>query len=321
MKGFLLRILRKNALSFALIILAVVLFVIALSYLTGPILIVVSMVAFFIMFFGLWQSTKKDAVESAVSKHKLQQISNELEDLKKRNASLQHSNKVLRSKKINISKLKPLVELGMFEAETQYTQFVNHYFDSDFNEIFDEEKIQLLQKNPEKYSDIYKDNPIHVMGALHFTIDAIYGIKFDKVDVKVSKEKSVVYVYGARPQFLSFKSRNVAWKNPITLRYNSPLIGKEGWKTDAHTSNLSYKFLDDYKLQVIKESEQGPEQLEWIKKPLEGQITNVLEMLFFKGYEIVHVDEKDNSFMSLNTYANSDYISSDNAIALQEMLD
>ena len=51
----------------------------------------------------------------------------------------------LHDMKINVSNIKPLVEIGLFEAETEFTQFVDQYFDTHFNEIHDEGMVELIK--------------------------------------------------------------------------------------------------------------------------------------------------------------------------------
>lgn len=288
----------------------ILLIVLALSQLSGNVLIAICFFGALIMGFGFFKTIKTEAIEGALNKDKLQRIANEYDNLKEAHLKLLSENQALSDMQINVSNIKPLVEIGLFEAETEFTQFVDQYFDENFNEIYHPEKINLIKATPAIYAERFVDNPIRISGALHFKIDAIYGIKVEEISVKTYENNNmpVVEIYGARPRFLSFKSRTVAWKNPLALKYSSPLLGKESWKTDNKLLEPFNNYIENYRENVIRASEKGPKELEWIKKPLEGQIKSMLSMLFFKGYIMHFVDHKTDDFISLNQFANSKLI-------------
>lgn len=303
--------LKKNLIYLILIIAGILLIGFAFSELTGNVLIALSILGGIILLIGFWKSLKNDAVDGALAKERLDDVSTRYEKLKREHLKLAADHQSLHDMKINVSNIKPLVEIGLFEAETEFTQFVDQYFDNHFNEIHDEGMVELIRTTPSIYAEKYNDSPIRISGALHFKIDAVYGIKVDEIQIKTYEENGLpnVAVYGAKPKFLSFKSRNVEWKSPIALKYSSPLIlGKETWKTDAKLLEPYNRYIDKYRAKVIEDSERGPKELEWIKKPLENQIKSMLSILFFKGYAIHFVEEVDDSFISLNEFANSKLI-------------
>lgn len=312
---------KKRILYIILLLLGIGLILYALSKLSGELLLVIVGVGAIVALIGFFQTIKKDAVDNALNKDKLSRLNKEYEDLKRQHFKVVSENKRMQDMKINVSNIKPLVELGLFEAETEFTQFVDQYFDEHFNEINDEGMIELIKNNPSNYAEKYADNPIRIFGALHFKLDAIYGIKVDEIKVNTYEENGLpkVKVFGAKPKFLSFKSRDVLWKNPIALKYSSPLIGKETWKTDNKLLPYYNKFIEERRTKTIKDSERGPKELEWIKKPLENQIKSVLEMMFFKGYVLELVEENDEHFISLNDFANSKLIENSNLELLNNL--
>ncbi|MFT4970667.1 MAG: hypothetical protein ACI9O4_002428 [Chitinophagales bacterium] len=79
------------------------------------------------------------------------------------------------------------------------------------------------------------------------------------------------------------------------------------------------RYIDKYRAKVIEDSERGPKELEWIKKPLENQIKSMLSILFFKGYAINFVKEQDSIFISLNAFANSKRIEDANLELLSNL--
>lgn len=110
---------------------------------------------------------------------------------------------------------------------------------------------------------------------MHFKIDAVYGVKLDEILIKTYQENALpkVDVYGAKPKFLSFRFRNVELKSPIALRYSSPIIlSKDTWKIDPKLLEPCNRCIDKCRTKETEDSERGPKELEWIKKPLENQI-------------------------------------------------
>lgn len=303
--------LKKKLVYIILILIGILIVGFAFSELTGNILIAFCVFGAIAMLIGFWKSVKGEAIEGALAKDKLNRVEDDYNKLKQEHLKLISDHKSLHDMKINVSNIKPLVEIGLFEAETEFTQFVDQYFDTHFNEIHDEGMVELIKTAPATYVEKYNDTPIRIAGALHFKIDAVYGIKVDEISIRTYEENGLpsVDVYGAKPKFLSFKSRNVAWKNPIALRYSAPMIiGKDTWKTDQKLLEPYNRFMDQYRDKVIADSEKGPKELEWIKKPLENQIKSMLSILFFKGYVINFVEVKDDNFISLNAFANSKLI-------------
>lgn len=298
----------------------VFLLIIALSQLSGQVLTIVSIAAAAIIAMGFINTAKKDVVEGALSKDKLERMQQDFEQLKYEHHKVLAENKTLHDMKVNVSNIKPLVEIGLFEAETAFTQFIDQYFDENNREINDPGLIELIKKQPNVYAERYADTPSRIIGSLHFNIDAIYGIKVEEIMVRLLAENGLpkVEVFGAKPKFLSFKSRSESWKNTVALRYSSPLIGKESWKTDPKLLELSSLFLESKKEKLLKETEKGPKELDWIKKPLENQIKSMLEMLFFKGYIIEFVEETTDDFISLNEFANSKLIQEPDSKLLTE---
>lgn len=306
--------LKKKLVYILLILIGVLLIFLAVSKMSGQLLIALSVIGAIIMIVGFWKSIKNEAVEGALNKDKLNRVAEDFEKLRQEHLKLISENKSLHDMKINVSDIKPLVEIGLFEAETEFTQFVDQYFDQYFNEIHDEGMVELIRNTPATYAEKYGDIPIRIFGALHFKIDAVYGIKVDEIKIKTYEENGLphVDVYGAKPKFLSFKSRKVTWKNPIALKYSAPIIGKETWKTDDKVLGKYNQFIEHYREKVIQNSEKGPKELEWIKKPLENQIKSMLNILFFKGYVINFVEGSNDDFISLNQFANSKLIKDSN---------
>ena len=183
--------LKKKLVYIVLILLGILIVGFAFSELTGNILIAFCIFGAIAMIIGFWKSIKGDAIESALAKDKLGRIENDYVKLKEEHLKLISEHKSLHDMKINVSNIKPLVEIGLFEAETEFTQFVDQYFDTHFNEINDEGMVELIKTTPSSYVEKYNDTPIRITGALHFKIDAVYGIKVDEISIRTYTENGL----------------------------------------------------------------------------------------------------------------------------------
>jgi hypothetical protein len=85
--------------------------------LTGNLLIALSVLGGIILLIGFWKSIKNDAVDGALSKDRLANVSEEYEKLKNEHLKLLADHQSLHDMKINVSNINPLVESGLFEAE------------------------------------------------------------------------------------------------------------------------------------------------------------------------------------------------------------
>jgi hypothetical protein len=203
---------------------------------------------------------------------------NQINDLSIENEKLKEENKDLRNRKLNISQIKGILDLGLIEVNTNFTRVWN-----------ETEEIE--------------EGKFHFLGALQVSIIAKYGIDLKELRIKIDKNNKV-FVANINPQFLSFKDLDYEWKISEFKEFKEPLFSSAHWKTSDKLGTLLDKRKEELRKKVHEEVKNGPEELEWIKEPLKKQITQSLEFVLglSPGREYVITESFDNSYLTLDQY-------------------
>ncbi len=103
--------------------------------------------------------------------------------------NLQAENNELRSRRLNISELRNILDLGLLQVNSSFTR---------------------------TWNDKYEENgrSLHFIGALQVKIAAKYGIDIHELRIKYDKERNEVMVANVKPKFLSFNDFDYEWKSP-----------------------------------------------------------------------------------------------------------
>lgn len=211
---------------------------------------------------------------------------NEIFELKKKLAetsrnvsSLEDENTELRSRKLNISEIKDVCDLGLMEVNANFTR------------VWNEESMHETQR-------------IQFIGALQVSIVAKYGLDLKDLKVKYNEEANEIIVANINPKFLSFNDLNYNWKIAEVLEYKLPMIGEEYWKKSNDTDGLNSAIRDKYQKHIHEEVKNGPEEMNWVLEPLKKQVAGALELLFdAKGRKIKIVEKFDESFKALQEFS------------------
>ena len=209
-------------------------------------------------------------------------LKTQLKETDKTSASLKSENVELRNRKLNISEIKSVVDLGLMEVNTNFTRVWNEKIDQD------NKKLRFL-------------------GALQVSIVAKYGIDMKDLKVKFDPDKNEVTVANIQPKFLSFSDLNYDWKLAEVLVYSVPLIGEKFWQTSKDYEELNGEMKENYRKRINEEVKNGPVEMEWVLAPLKKQVAGALEMLLgAKGRKIKIVEKYDDSFKRLSDFKNEE---------------
>lgn len=219
----------------------------------------------------------------------IKQKDDEIHNLKKQlkvsdktTTSLKSENTELRNRKLNISDIKSVVDLGLMEVNTNFTRV--------WNEPSEHEKKK-----------------IRFLGALQVSIVAKYGLDMKDLRVKFDEEKNQLTVANINPKFLSFSDLNYDWKIAEVLEWSVPLIGEKHWSTTKDLEALNSEFKETYRKRINEEVKNGPAEMEWVLNPLKKQVAGALElMLGANGRKIKIVEKFDDSFQTLKELAGKD---------------
>ena len=234
-------------------------------------LILIGLVVLIYSFWRLFLKNKQEEISN---------LSRQLSDIEKQNNSLLEENEELRNRKLNISEIKDILDLGLMEVDTNFTRTWNEKF-------------------------IHLDKSIHFIGALQVNIIAKYGIDLKELKIKFDKENNTMIVANIKPKFLSFRDLDYDWRISELMEYKQVWLGTDHWRKSTELEGVAAQIKEKFSKRIHQEVKNGPEELNWIIEPLKKQIGNSLELLVggVPGRKISIVDSFDNSFLSLDEYS------------------
>ncbi|HSU28100.1 MAG TPA: hypothetical protein VLJ68_06950 [Chitinophagaceae bacterium] len=209
-------------------------------------------------------------------------LKTQLKESDKTSTSLKSENVELRNRKLNISEIKSVVDLGLMEVNTNFTRVWN-------------EKSEYNKKH------------IRFLGALQVSIVAKYGLDMKDLRVKYNEDKNELTVANITPKFLSFSDLNYDWKIAEVMEWDVPLVGEKHWSTTKDLEALNSEFKENYRKRINEEVKNGPVEMEWVLTPLKKQVAGALElMLGAQGRKIKIVEKFDDTFKALKEYSKED---------------
>lgn len=235
--------------------------------------IVVIGIAGLIIFF--WEAFLKEKSRQFAT------LNQKLLDIDEENKRLKLAVEDYSKRKLNISEINSVLELGLFEVTTNFKRTVNKKF-----------KIQ--------------DKNIQFIGVVNVDFVAKYGVDFRKLKFRIDQERKEMFLANANPEFLSFTKRTCKWEIDEILEYNIPFLGSGHWRTNAKLDKIAHDIKEKVRLQVEQDTENGPEELKWIIDPLRNHVERALRLLIgVQGYQLRFTDLDDENYISFDEYAES----------------
>ncbi len=224
----------------------------------------------------LWETVIRSKQE------KITELAERLDKTSQKISNLQAENDELRSRRLNVTELRNILELGLMQVNTSFTRT--------WNDKFGEGTRSL-----------------HFIGALQAKIVAQYGIDIHELRIKYDREKNEVLVANVKPKLLSFNDFEYEWKIAEVMEYIKPWVGTSHWRKSPELDVMAGNLKEELRLKTHQEVKQGPVELEWVLDPVKKQITGTLELLLGSPYRIVTiVDHADDSFKKLEDYFGTD---------------
>ena len=196
----------------------------------------------------------------------------ELKISKDNNMALNSENENLKRAKVNIVGIEEILELNLYEVETNFVRTWN----------------TKLSKDSKQLS---------FLGALNVNLIVKYGVDV-KRSIKIDEVNSIVYILNDLQTSQSFKDITYTWDIADVLIFHNPKFNKFGtsyWFTNndtlVYTNELKCTFQNEVHTQVL----QGPKELSWLKKSVQEKVKVTL-LNFFKtsNNRIEFVDDFDN---------------------------
>ncbi len=196
--------------------------------------------------------------------------------LLKEKLKLEEENTFLKERHFQITQIKSILELNLFEIDTRFTRSVNK------KEIINERNIKYF-------------------GSLSVVVKAKYGIDCKELRFKYIAEKDELIVANINPKFLSFGNRKLEWDffEIYEFRNQNPLAEKR-WMTSDDLYKYANRIKENYRVDTEKSLENGPEEFEWIYTPIRKNVENTIKVLFGGLCNKILIAEKpDDDFVPL----------------------
>ncbi|MEC3906017.1 hypothetical protein VOI54_03250 [Tamlana sp. 2201CG12-4] len=230
-----------------------------------------------ILIFSFWKLFLKNKQEE------ISKLNEQLSEEKKQNDFLLEENKELKNRKLNISEIKNILDLGLIEVDTNFIRTWNN-------------------------STNHGNKKVHFIGALQVNIIAKYGIDLKELRIKFDKEENTISVANINPKFLSFKDLDYDWKISEIMEYKQVWFGSGHWRKSIELEGFAAKIKEDLRKTIHQEVINGPNELKWVLEPLRKQIENSLEIIIgsVPGRKIRIVNKFDETYLPLDQYSETD---------------
>ena len=204
---------------------------------------------------------------------------NELKKLKQEVRNQQKEIAELKNRKLNVTGLKNILEVSLMEIDTNFTRTWNEKFSED-------------------------DTDLHFIGALQIQLVAKYGVNLKDLKVKIDHQNKLIYIAGLQPKFLSFSEVNHEWKIAEMMEHKKrPLNFGNYWKKSERYQELLNRKMEEKRKALYDEIKQGPEEIQWLIKPLYQQVENTMRILLNRAdYDINFIKNASDNFQPIETY-------------------
>jgi len=226
-----------------------------------------------VLVFALWEFLLKQ------KESEIDLLNSEIQRMKSENQSLKQDVDELSNRKLNITEVHEIMDLGLIEVDTSFKRTVNKSFRVD-------------------------DKHVQFIGVLNVDFVAKYGVDIRKLKYKIDEERQEISIANADPQFLSFSKRNCTWEIAEILEYNKPFFRAKRWNTNPKLDKLAAQIKEEIRMNTEKETENGPAELNWVLWPLRRHVEMALELILgTKGYKIRLTELDSGDYKPLNPHA------------------
>lgn len=198
--------------------------------------------------------------------------------LAKLNEKLMEENAFLKERHFQITQIKSILEMNLFEIDTRFKRTVNK-------------------------TEQFSDREIRYIGSLGVSLKAKYGIDLKELRFKYMPESDELIVANINPRFLSFGNRKLEWEFFETLEYRRQLpLTVKRWMTSDDLAERAEKLKEEIRLQTEHSLESGPEEFAWIMEPIRENVENTIRIMFKGICSNIRIAKlADNSFVPLES--------------------
>ncbi len=198
------------------------------------------------------------------------------QNLVKINEKLIEENAFLKERHFQITQIKSILEMNLFEIDTKFKRTLN--------------KLEQTA-----------DREIKFIGSLSVSLKAKYGIDLKELRFKYIPDSDELIVANINPRFLSFGNRKLEWEFFETLEYRRQTpISTKRWMTSDDLADRAEKLKEEIRLQTEHSLESGPEEFAWIMEPIRENVENTIKIMFKGVCGNIHIAERaDKTFVPI----------------------
>jgi hypothetical protein len=198
------------------------------------------------------------------------------QNLVKINEKLIEENAFLKERHFQITQIKSILEMNLFEIDTRFKRTLN--------------KLEQTA-----------DREVRFIGSLSVSLKAKYGIDLKELRFKYMPESDELVVANINPRFLSFGNRKLEWEFFETLEYRRQLpLTTKRWMTSDDLAERAERLKEEIRLQTEHSLESGPEEFAWIMEPIRENVENTIRIMFRGVCRNIHIAERaDKTFVPI----------------------
>jgi hypothetical protein len=250
-----------------LIVMAVVAILLAIifnEFLAYSAIFVGAMIVFYALY-SAFLRTKDEEIDSLRA-----QLEEDEEALEK----IKQENEELRSRKLNMAAVKQILDVGLFEVDTNFTRTWNEELTTDMGK-----EVQFI-------------------GALKVNITAKYGVDLTQLRIKHTGDEVKIANMHLKP--LSFTDLDYDWTIAEVLEYKKPYLGSRHRRTNDMLQLEANKIKERLQKRIHEEVKNGPEEMNAVIEILKKQlIHSIAAVLGLQDKKVHFVEETDASFKEL----------------------
>jgi len=241
------------------------------------------------------------AVKRSIRLHEAEKLKEENRQLLEKESILEQQLEEARSRKLQVMNVQPILDLGILEADCQISRCFDLLIDKN-GEIITEEsngkETGYLKAFMEGFLGLRGN--IRFVGTLMVNFTATYGIKLQDLKIRRDDNSKTIYVAGAEPTYTGCKKfPQTHWEGCIVLSEKGGewIMDDEAMKLEAPCKDICRNYIED-------SLQKGPEELEWLKIPLQNTVKHLLQMMISPPeYSLVFVDKIEEEAVPFFEYA------------------
>ena len=252
--------------------------------LKGTALLAVMILGGFLIAFAIISMTVASIGKTAIAIKDYKRLREMLEekDQAYRELELKHQESTVQP--LKIKDIQPILDMGILEVDFELTKYFDQQYKGDYSTKDINTFKRVLPSSKER-------GDLRFIGGLRAKFRARYG--FDLLTMKVKEDTTYkkFYVSGVDPVFKGTTDfPQLAWEGSIMLGFS---IANQRWQCNPEFDKIESDLKEELRKSLQNRLKTGPEELNFIKNPLQEHIRRLIQGLFApKGYAVVLVDEK-----------------------------